>query len=168
MIYSNLSKREKHILIITIFIILSALAYNFVLEPIFKKWNALNNEIAVERTKIVKSLRLLNNRDSIIGDYAAYAKSVGNIPKILGYIETKANSLEIKILNIKPRPAFQKGLYKEHIIELQIEGYFENINRFISELIKPPLFIAVKQFDLRAVVRTPHLKGTLILSKITI
>lgn len=165
----NLSKREKYIFIATIIVIVSAVAYNIIFVPIGRDWDSLNNEIVVKRAKLTKAIRLLENQDEIIGDYTSYTVSLGNISKILSYIERQADSLGIETSNIKPRPIIKKELYKEYNIELQIRGTFSAINEFVSKLIKPPVFIAVKRFDLRAAREDPsRFKGTLILSHLII
>jgi len=165
----NLSRREKYIFIVTAAIIISALAYNFIIETFFKKWSSINNEITIKKARLGKGLRLLENRNAIINEYNTYTASLKDISKILGYMEKQALSSGIKTSNIKPRPVVQEGLYKEYVIELQIEGAFSAINSFASRLLKPPLFITIKRFDLRtAAGASSNLRGTLILSKLLI
>lgn len=165
----NLSKRERYILISAIIVIISAIFYNFIIEPIFRKWHYINNEIIITKARVRKNLKLLETQDTIINEYNTFASNLTNIPKILSYIEKEALLLEIKIANIKPHPVVRKEYYEEYIIELQIEGEFPNINRFISQLIKSPLFITVKKLDLRRTDEASlYLKGTIILSKIII
>ena len=165
----NISKRERYILIAVVAVVISAILYNFIFEPALKKWSTLNKEILVKRTKIKKELKLLENRNTIIKEYNAYAYTAKNITKILNYIENLSNSLGITVANIKPQPVVEKGLYEEYIIEVQIEGEFADINKFTAELIKSPVFISVKKFDFRvAAPNSSRFKGTLILSKIII
>ncbi len=169
MIAINLSKREKYIFIATITFIASVLLYNFIFEPGLKKWQAANNEIITKRAKIDKGVRLIQKRDDIIREYNRYAKSTKNISNILSDVENLADSLGIRTSNIKPGQAIEKGLYKEYSIELQIEGRFPEIIKFLSELIKLPTFAALKKCDFRAVTENPSIfKGTIILSKIII
>lgn len=165
----NISKREKSILIITAAVIVSALFFNFVIEPFFKTWKRVNNQILVKKTALKKDLRLLENRDVIISEYNTYTESTKNISKILGYIEKKADSLGIKTENIKPRSVVQKEFYKEYVIELEIEGALSAINKFASELLKSPTFITLKKFNLMPAKGTSsYFQGTLILSKLII
>ena len=165
----NLSKREKYIFTTACVVIMGGLSYSFIFEPLFKKWSTFDNEIVIQKAQFKKSLKLLENRNTIIRDYNSYASSVNNISQILSYIERYAESSGIKTANIQPRPAIQKEFYTEYVIELQIEGAFADINRFITQLIKPPLFISVKQFDLRiAGEGSSNFKGTVILSKLII
>ena len=162
------SRRARCIFIITLITALSAVAYNFIIGPFFKRWAEIDNEIIIKKIAIRKDLRLLKNRDLIIKEYNTYGPSIRGMSRVLGYIEDKSVSLGIRTANIKPRPVIQKVLYKEYVIELQIEGSFADLNRFISELVKPPLFITVKKFDLRTTEAPSLLKGTLILSKFII
>ncbi|MDP2911677.1 MAG: type 4a pilus biogenesis protein PilO, partial [Candidatus Omnitrophota bacterium] len=63
--------------------------------------------------------------------------------------------------------AIEKGLYKEYVIDLQIEGQMENIIKFVSQLEKLPTLVALKKFDFKLVSQNPPIfKGTIILSKI--
>jgi len=165
----SISKREKSIIAITVTVIVSALLYNFAIEPFFKKWRNINNQILIKRTAIKKDLRLLENKNTIIAEYNACAESIKNISKILSYIEKKADSLGIKTENIKPRQVVQKEFYKEYVIELEIEAAFSAINKFVSELLASPTFITLKEFNLRTAKGTSsYFHGTLILSKLII
>ena len=164
-------KREKYLFIFTVVIIASAVIYNFMLGPLFEKWTSLDNEVIAKKTVLKKGLRLLEKKDAIVKKYNFYAKTPKNISNILSHIEKKALSFDIKTSDVKPRTVIQKDIYGEYVIELQIQGSIDKINKFISELLKPPLFIAIKGFD----IRMPEIEGfasevngTLTLSKIII
>jgi Tfp pilus assembly protein PilO len=143
--------------------------YNLIFERIFKRWSGLNNEVVLKKTELRRDIKLLENRNNIISGYNTYAKSIKNISNILGYVQKLADSCAIRTANIRPNPLIQKELYKQYTIELQVEGSFLDITKFLNELIKSPLFITIEKFDLRAQRETPsYFKGTLILSKIII
>ncbi|MDP8230510.1 MAG: type 4a pilus biogenesis protein PilO [Candidatus Gorgyraea atricola] len=162
----NISKREKYISIIATGVVVLALAYNFLIDPLFKKWHNFNNDIIKNEIALKKGLKLLENRNDIIKEYNSYASTTRTLSRILSYIEKHAISTGVKTANIKPRPVVEKGYYKEYVIELQVEGTFSAINKFASKIIEPPLLITIKKFDLRTPTDTPStLKGTLILSK---
>jgi len=145
------------------------LSYNFILEPGFKKWRALDNEITAKKAKMVKDIRLIKERDSIIKEYDRYAKSAKNISMILSDVENQAYSFGIKTSDIKPGQIIEKALYKEYNIELQIEGQMPAIIRFLSELVKPPTMVILKKFDFKLISQNPSIfKGTITLSKILI
>lgn len=165
----NFSRREKNIFLAAALIIAIGLVYNFIIEPFFKRWNSINSKVIAEKIRIKKGLRLLDDKDEIIKGYNLYASSVNNLSNILSYIEKEAAYLNIKTANIKPKPIIQNALYGEYIIEVQIEGSFSSINKFAANIIKPPAYLAIKKFDLRAEeTPSPYLKGTLVVSKIII
>lgn len=169
MIHISLSKREKYISIVTLSFIAIAILYNFILEPGIKKWQTIDGEMAAKKVKLNKGVRLLERRDVIIQEYNKYARSTKNISKILGYIEELANTVGVRTSNIKPGQETDKGFYKENSIELQIEGQFPDIIKFLSELIKLPTLVTLNKCDFRSTPENPAIfKGTIILTKIII
>lgn len=169
LIHIRFTKRERYISIITLGVIVIGMLYNFVFEGAFKKWQALNAGIIAKKSKFNKEIRLLEKRNSIILEYNNYASSYKNSSRVLDYIEKSADSLNIKVSNIKPGQVINKDFYQEYSIELQVEGQFSELIEFLSRLIKLPCFVTIKRFDLRKDQASPHLlKGTIILSKIII
>ncbi len=169
MILSSISKREKYIFSITIIVIVAAFLYNFIIEAGFKKWQILNNEIAVKRARMNKGIRLIKRRDSIIQEYNEYVKSAKNISNILNDMERQADMLGIKTSNIKPGQEIEKDFYKECAIELQIEGEMANIIKFVSQIAKSPILAILKKFDFSLISQNPSVfKGTVIFSKLII
>lgn len=170
MTIGHVSKREKYIFITAVSIIIGALLYNFVYERLMKKWNGLNIEITQKKVMLDKAIRLRGQRDDIIRAYNQYAASSKNISKVLISIEKRAYETGITLSNIKPGEAVDKGLYEEYAIELQLQGQFTDILSFLSELIKPPLFISIKKCDFRksSEETTSIFKGTVIVSKLTL
>lgn len=165
----NLSMRERYIFIAAFIVILSALACNFIIGPFFKKWKEIDNEIVIAKARLTEGRRLLRNKNAIIKEYALYAASAKEISGLLGYIQRQSESFGIKATDIRSMPAVKKKLYREYLVELQIEGRFTDVNRLVSQLVKSPIFITVKKFRFRTMAGTSsHLKGTLILSKIAI
>ena len=163
----NLSKREKYIFTTTIVFVAMALLYNFLAEPCLKKWQFMDNEIKIKKVRMNKGLRLLQRRNSIIEEYNQYAKTTNNISKVMNYMENLADSLGIKTSNIKPGQAIEKGLCKEYVIDLQIEGQMENIIKFVSQLESLTTLAALKKFDFKLISQNPSIfKGTIILSKV--
>lgn len=169
MISMNFSKREKYIFAAAVIFIAAALANNFIFEPCVKKWRALNSEIAAKKAGILKCVRLMEKRDSIIQEYNRYAGASKNISMILSGIEDKADSIGIRTGNIKLGQAIEREYYKEYAIELQIEGEMADIIEFLSDLVKLPTLAALKKLDFKLISQNPRIfKGTIILSKIII
>jgi len=169
MAHIDLSKRERYIFIAAIVFIAVAILYNFILEPGIKKWQAVNSGMTAKNARLNKGVRLLERRETITQEYNKYARSTKNISKILSYMEELANTMGIRTSNIKPGQGIEKALYKEYSIELQIEGQFPDIIKFLSELIKLPALVTLKKCDFRATSENPAIfKGTITLTKIII
>ena len=169
MIHVSLSKREKYIFTAALVFIGIAILYNFIFEPGIKKWQAASRDITAKKARLNKGIRLLERRNDITQEYNKYVKSAKNISKILSYVEELANNIGIMTSNIKPGQGVEKGLYKEYNIELQIEGQFPDIIKFLSELTKLPTLVTLKKCDFRAISENPAIfKGTIILTKIII
>jgi len=165
MINLKLSQREKYIFITSLIVIGAALSYNFIIEPFLDKWKTIDSKIMITKARLKKGIRLLNGKDDIINRYKNYSYSGKDISDILNYIENKASSLGIEILNIAPLPLIENEFYDELLIKIEIECEFIDIKRFTSELLERPVFF-VKEANIK-VTEKPSLKtkATLILSK---
>ena len=104
-----LSKREKGIFYLCAAIIACALLYNFVFEPIGRKWIELNKEIQIKRMTLMKNIRAAKNRKKVFSEYEVYADRVKQkgsdekeIAKIFSEIESTARNNHLSILNMKP------------------------------------------------------------------
>ncbi|MDO8602770.1 MAG: type 4a pilus biogenesis protein PilO [Candidatus Omnitrophota bacterium] len=164
-----ISRRENYIFIAAMALIVTALLYNFIIEAGFKKWQVLNSEIAARRAIMNKGIRLMKRRDFIVQEYNEHAKVTKNISRILNDIERQADVFGVKTSNIKPGLEIEKDFYREHSMEIQIEGDMADIIKFISQIAKPPTQAILKEFDFSLVSQNPPVfKGTIVLSKIII
>jgi len=163
------SKRERVIFYLTIGVLLAAVFYNLLMEPILKKWVTINREILVKQTAVKKALKILSQREKVKLDYYKYTESINDASNLVSYIEKTSTMTGILPSNIKVQPIKKDKLTTECIIELEAQGSFNNILRFISELSKPPLFITIKKFYLTSVEGQDFVfKGKLVLSKLII
>src|SRR3989338_6578435 len=99
MILERLTKREKIFFTATVIIVIAAFGYNFILEPLVKKWGNLNAEIAQKSLLLDKNLHILEREPWIREEFTKYAqsaRSAGNdeevIAVLLNLIEEKANT----------------------------------------------------------------------------
>ncbi|MFH1782740.1 MAG: type 4a pilus biogenesis protein PilO [Candidatus Omnitrophota bacterium] len=165
----NISKREKHILIITIAVISAMILYNFIFEGILKKWDSVNDDIALKERALTRNIKLLEHKDEIVNEYKIYSSSLRNMSKILSYLENQAQSFGVKVANIRPRPVDKEDTHSKVVIELEVEGSFDSISRFTKELLKSPIFITLDRFDLKSSYNDiTKFKGILTLNKIII
>lgn len=165
----NFSRREKYIFILAVAVVISAFSYNFIFGPWLDKYDDISRHISLEKARLERGVRLLENGDEILKKYDYYASSFKGISWILSYIETQAAASEIKTTNITPSPLLQNDMKKEYEIDLQIEGEVKHLQNFISNLTGPPMKMGLKRFDFRSHPKdSDYLIGTIVLSKIVL
>lgn len=166
---STFSKRERYLFVIFFITMAFLLLYNYAIEPFLERWEYLDKQIILNRTRLTEIARLLKDRNPIVCEYNRHIVPFKNISDFISHIEKQSSSLGIITANLIPKPVIQQRFYREYIVELQIEGRQDAINQFVSNIVKPPVCINVKKFDLRSNTEHPlYLKGTLTLSKIVI
>ena len=150
----NLAPREKNILHITIFIVVAAAIFNFIISPFFDKVTGINNEIAKKEYMFkkyqyfqAKSRQLnfsansyINLTKSLTEDEAA--------AEIFAVVSEAAKKFTLNIQKIRPLPAGNGRLSKQAVLEVDITGRFSSIFNFISAVEDSPLFMRVHTFHL--------------------
>lgn len=173
---SHFSKREKFIALMTAGLVLIFLIYNFLLEPMLRKVEALNTEIAAQELRWRKNLRILSQEARVSSQYQKYAELIQfkgpdeqEMANILSEIEAVAKGINIRILNMKPQKIKVMEFYRNFSVDLIIEGQLKDITRFINDLQNAPHLIKVDKLHLeKESVVQPVLKALLLVSKILI
>lgn len=140
-LFSQLSKRERILLFITIGVIILAGLINFIITPLSKKWRHLNNQIASLNAKLSRHMRILSLEKDIEAKYKAYAdylKVKGSneeaLALVLQEIERHARSSEVVLTNIVPSGLESKDFYNKFEVRMDIEGDMSSLIKFLYEL----------------------------------
>lgn len=154
-ILAKLTRREKAILYALAAIIILSLIYNFLIEPLFNRWNKIDQEIELAKIRLQKSLSIIKEKDRIDQEYAVYAvrlKPKGSdeqeMTYILDNIEKLTRSSNLKIANIKPQPPQDEVFYKRFMVRLETESDMHSLMRFIYELKNSPLLLKIDRLSL--------------------
>ena len=78
-ILAKLNKRERTIVYALVGIVISGLAYNFLLEPLFKGFGSIDRETKLSRVKLQKALSLIKRKPEIDKEYALYDGEDGRL-----------------------------------------------------------------------------------------
>lgn len=162
-----LKKSERVILGITIFVIFFGIGFNFLLRPLLKKNESLNEEISITQAKLKKYARLLGREDYIKGEYeevtgdsGIFAQKEDTVVAVLTEIELLAQSANIRIVDIRPEAGLKNPRLKRGIsVDLRTEGDIEGYIRFIYSLENSFAFLRIKRFQLNAKPHTQILEG---------
>jgi Tfp pilus assembly protein PilO len=137
-------------------LIVASLAYNFILEPLGKRWTALNNEIRIMQLKLKKSTQTLKRRIEIMERYENISSYVGKtrgsdeeeITILLSELERLASTSSARITDIKPRPPKLHEYYKKYSIEVESEGDIATLTKFIYEIQNSPQLLSIEKVSI--------------------
>ncbi len=177
MFIKNMSKRERYIALAAISFIAIAILYNFIIDPIAKEWQSLDNEMASKTAALRRDLDILSARKTLETNYSKFAKYIKSdkseeesVADLLSYLESLSRSDSCLVINIKPIGAKDIGLYKELLIDLSSEGGIQQFTKFLYDVENTKnMILKVRHFVLTSKSgQEGTLKGSFLISKIII
>ena len=171
-----LSKREKLIVYLTIGVIAFAILSNAVIIPLFNKNEELNKQIAYSKIKLVKYLRLMNQKDAIQNIFTQFSRNAklsdnkeDRIIEVLSEIETLAKTASVRIIDLRPQSAAKDASsYKELIVDLKAEGSVEGFMKFIYDLENSLSLLKIKRFQLSSKPNSQLLEANFSISQLSL
>lgn len=135
---SKLSKREKIIFYVTVFLVFSFVVNRLILHPAFSRIEALDMQIQKQDENIKKSLLILSREDEIMSEYDKYLSyfeteesKVEEPISFLKMVENLAKNSSVELLDIKPSSSQEEDLIKEYFVTLNCEAPMEEIFDFL-------------------------------------
>jgi hypothetical protein len=168
------SKRESIIAVAVAMVVIAALFYNAVIEPLAIRWHQLEEEIKQKASDLKKSKQLLSKQngepDDIESfDYAKDAKSheehISDTLKLIEFISRENSCL---ILSMRPVIADTPGRLKEITVDLDIEAPLGPLSKFLYDIeSRTDVIIRINRFTISsAMSQKGTLKCTLSISRI--
>lgn len=155
-IISRLSKRERTIFYITVFVVAFFLFFKFVIEGMLRLNTHLNRELHNKQVQLRRAGQIAK-KGSVQKDYEtliAALKMVKNpqeeMARLLSEIDKIAKDSGVNVLNIRPQEIEDKKFYKRLSVDLRLEGENRNIMRFVFYLESSPLLLRIDKFNLAA------------------
>ena len=176
-ILKKLSQRERIIVYILAAIILCALLYNFLIEPLAKKWINLNSEINRTNVKLRKSISLLKDKADIDKEYAQYAEKLKpkesdeqELTSILNELEVLARRSNLKIVSMRPKPAKDEGYYRIFVVDIETESDMGSLMKFIYDIKNSPQLLKVNRLNLntKSSQQGTLIRASMIISRISL
>lgn len=161
-----LTRREKIILSLTIGVILFAISFNTLINPVLTRNDTLNKEIELTRTKLSKYLRLLSQKDNIQHTLIP-GQPADRLVNALSELENLAKQANIRIIDLRPQTPKTLALYKEVPIDLRTEGTLEGYLNFIYDLQNSLFLLKIKRFQLNAKPNSQTLEGIFSISQLS-
>lgn len=176
-ILSRLTGREKAILYVSLAVILLSLIYNFTIEPLFKKWNAIERDTRLTRVKLQRAISVITDRYKIDKEYNTYAavlKTRGTdeqeMTHILDELETIARGSNLKIVNMRPKPVKDNDYYSRFVVDIDTESDMRSLMMFIYKVRNSSQLLKIDRLRLNTKSGQDQIimKASMAISKITI
>lgn len=173
MFLAHWSKREKLIASIVLGLAFFFLIYSLILEPLLRKLSNINAQIVVQESKFKKNLKILSQEKKVASQYKQFAELMRlkasdeqEMAKLLSEIESVAQGINIRILDMKPQRIKNIDFYKNFSVALIIDGQLKDITQFLYSLQNLPHLIKVDKLHLeKESAFQPELKASLQVSK---
>lgn len=140
---------------ITSAVIIFGIFLNILILPILNKYELLNKEINVIRTRLIRYMQLLSQKQSIESQYDKFSSDIKFSDKqqdalvgVLSGLENLAKAANIRIIDVRPQSQQGGALDKEILIDFRTQGNMEGYMKFIYDIENSPLLLRIKRFHL--------------------
>ncbi len=177
MLIKNLTKRERYIAAATLVIVVTAVLYGFIIEPICGWWASLERDTGSKMAALEKDSKILTKKKALESDYARFSRYLKKDKSeeeaaagVMGYIENISGSDSCLIVSMKPVGIKKSGSYKEIMVEVTAEANMAQLSKFLYDIENPKeMILTVKRFVITPKSGAPNvLKGTFLISKLSV
>ena len=116
---SSVSKREKKLIIFTILVAILGVLYAFIVEPLYKKYININQEIKIKQVRLAKNLKLMREKDAITEDFKRYDQRLKKttsreeeMASVLSEIENIGKTAGVYLSDVKPQRTKDMAFYR--------------------------------------------------------
>ncbi|MDD5258572.1 MAG: GspMb/PilO family protein [bacterium] len=173
-----LKKREKVISVICLATVVAATLYNLILEPAYKKWSVVNEEINAKKLLLEKSRALLRKKEVLQKDLTRLQSATanyGNIEqyaaKVLWQLEKLSQKVEgVQITSFTPLPVKDEKDYQILEIQVNFDSSINGLVKFVYNLTKTGYLLNIERlqidnnFDTPAVLKNQVLVSTVFMT----
>lgn len=167
-----ISKKEKVFLYLTLGVFALVVLSSFIVTPLLKQNEALNQDIYINRAKLNRYTGLLRNKLNIqdrynkaCGRFAGRAVELNKTDSVLSSLDSLAKSVDIRIIDMRPQAA-SKG--KALLVDIRTEGEMQNYLKFLYNFEYSLLLLRIKKIQLNAKPNTQFLEGSFTISQFSI
>jgi len=169
----KLDPREKIILIITLALIALFAAYQLMFKPMHEGSADINDRLRVDHARLVKARQMASRKTLVDARYKNLLSLIGTVdaegsqmPTIVAKIETAARESNIHIANIQPQKSVTQKEVRFLAVELEIDGQWLDIVRFLYLLQQQPNLYFINELNLEKYSDTTNsLRGRIVVSR---
>jgi Tfp pilus assembly protein PilO len=152
---AKMSKREKTVMYVTVFVISMTLLDLLVIAPIFQKMASLDADIKEKEASIKRNMRILSQKDKIVSESAKYTAFLSEarpeeeeMTIILKEIEDLANKCSVYLIDMKPGGTKKAGSSKKYVINLTCEAQMEQLTEFMYEIESSEHLLMIEKYQI--------------------
>lgn len=156
----RLKKRELNLLISCCIIIVTVIGYVVVVEPFWKKYVFIEDEIREKQVEFMKLRKMLLLKDSIENAYEKILPAISQdgsdeerLALFLKEVELTARSAGVYITNLKPLSIAQEDRYKKYSVRVEAEGKMNALASFLYHLPDSAQLISMEQLQINYLSR---------------
>jgi len=153
---SQLSSKEKILLYITVTVACIALFERLFLSPVSNKLKDIDTQLAEQKVRIVRNLRIVSYEDQIIEKFDALekyfvkeSKSDSDInAEFLRTIEELATQSKIKLVKSNASDMMEKDMFSEYYANLDCTGLLKDLIAFVHAINSTDSLLKVIKLDM--------------------
>jgi len=173
---SSVSSREKKLAVATFALASFGLCFVFVVEPLYKSYKALNQEIKEKQLRLAKNQRLMREKDAITKEFQKYSELITTkksheeeMALVLSEIEKTGKAAQMYLSDVKPQRIKDMDFYRELLVEIKFQANMQCITKFIYNLQNSASLLKVKRLQINTKgIGSSEIEGTIQISKIVI
>ena len=169
----QLNAREKLILFLTLGLVVFFIIFEFIVKPMHEGSVDINDQLRVDRSSLINARHMLGQKVIVDSRYQDLVDLVGvvdseesQMPMIVSKIETAARETNIHIANIQPQKPITGKDTMFLGVELEIDGQWLDIVRFLFMLQQKPNIFFINELNLEKYSdMTNSLRGRIVVSR---
>lgn len=161
-----MTKRERMLIYITAAVVVCGVLLNILILPVLKKYELLNKETNIIRTRLVRYTQLLSQRENIEKEYESFLSNIkfsdrqqDALVTVLSELEDLAKAANIRIIDVRPQSQQAETAYKEILVDLKTQGDMQGYMKFIYDVENSLLLLRIKRFRLSSKPNMRTLEG---------
>ena len=133
---------------------MASLFYSLIIEPIYKGYVGLNQQVRLKSTELAKNLRAIKeNNISCGGPIRHSRKFVKGMYKeetalVLGELEEIGKASRVYLSELKPQGVKNDNSHRRVSVEIKFKATMKNLLKFIYEIERSPLLLRVNSLQL--------------------
>jgi len=174
-ITSSVSRRERILFVSVMILITLSILYQFIVEPLYRKFVDLQQELSTKQVQLMKSLRLLEEKEDVTKEFQRYSQLLKTkrteeeeMAFVLGEIEKIGKQAGVYLSDVKPQRIKDWEYYRQLLVEIKFEATMDTLTQFIYNIQSSPFLLKVKRLNINSKSADSVLQGIVQVSKVSI